>query len=60
MPLGAYDSELGQWSGLPNGRVLQIDVSGLNVVQGRAGVFVIPNTGPLDLAGRIVSWGQVP
>jgi RHS repeat-associated protein len=36
---------------------LEIDVSGLNVVQGRAGVFLIPNEGQLQLAGRIVSWG---
>jgi RHS repeat-associated protein len=34
-----------------------IDVSGLNVVEGRAGVFVIPNEGPLSLAGRIVRSG---
>lgn len=36
---------------------VEIDVSGLNVVEGRAGVFVIPNEGPLDLTGRIASWG---
>jgi hypothetical protein len=36
---------------------VEIDVSGLNVVQGRAGVFVVPNEGPLDLAGRIVGSG---
>jgi hypothetical protein len=36
---------------------VEIDVSGLNVIEGRAGVFVIPNEGPLDLTGRIVSWG---
>jgi hypothetical protein len=34
-----------------------IDVSGLNVIKGRAGVFLIPNEGPLDLTGRIVSSG---
>jgi hypothetical protein len=39
---------------------VEIDVSGLNVVQGRPGVFVIPNEGPLDLAGRIVGSGPVP
>lgn len=37
-----------------------IDVTGLNVVQGRPGVFVIPNEGALDLANRIVSAGMVP
>lgn len=26
--------------------------------QGPAGVFVIPNEEPLDLTGRIVSWGK--
>ena len=36
---------------------VEIDVTGLNVVEGRAGVFVIPNEGPLDLTGRIVDWG---
>jgi hypothetical protein len=36
---------------------VEIDVTGLNVIEGRAGVFVIPNEVPLDLAGRIVSWG---
>jgi hypothetical protein len=36
---------------------VEIDVSGLNVVEGRAGVFVIPNEGPLDLSGRIVGRG---
>ena len=39
---------------------VEIDVSGLNVVEGRAGVFVIPNEGPLDLGGRIVGSGLVP
>jgi hypothetical protein len=34
-----------------------IDVSGLQVIQGRPGVFVVPGTSPLDLSGRIVSWG---
>jgi len=36
---------------------VEIDVSGLNVVKGREGVFVIPNEGPLDLTGRIVGSG---
>lgn len=35
---------------------VEIDVSGLNAVEGRAGVFVIPNEGPLDLTGRITGW----
>ncbi|WP_345817842.1 HYD1 signature containing ADP-ribosyltransferase family protein (plasmid) [Paraburkholderia sp. PREW-6R] len=36
-----------------------VDVSGLNVIQGRPGVFVIPNETPLDLTGRIVGSGTV-
>jgi HYD1 signature containing ADP-ribosyltransferase len=36
---------------------VEIDTSGLNVVQGRAGVFVVPGETPLDLTGRIISWG---
>jgi hypothetical protein len=36
---------------------VEIDTSGLNVVQGRPGVFVVPGETPLDLTGRIVSWG---
>jgi hypothetical protein len=39
---------------------VEIDVTGLTVVEGRAGVFVIPNNQDLSLAGRIVSSGQVP
>jgi len=38
---------------------LEIDVSGLNAVQGRPGVFVIPNEAPLDLTGRIIGSGKV-
>jgi hypothetical protein len=37
---------------------VEIDVSGLDVVQGRAGVYLIPNEEPLDLTGRIVSSGS--
>lgn len=36
---------------------VEIDVTGFQVVQGRAGVFVIPNDQPLDLTGRIVRSG---
>lgn len=36
---------------------VELDVTGLNVVQGRPGVFVTPNEGDLNLAGRIVGWG---
>jgi hypothetical protein len=39
---------------------VEVDVSGLNVVEGRPGVFVVPNEGALDLAGRIRSAGALP
>jgi hypothetical protein len=38
---------------------LEIDVSGLVVVEGRGHIFVIPNHAPLDLVGRIVRSGKV-
>jgi hypothetical protein len=38
---------------------VEIDVTGLTVVECRPGVFVVPNIEPLDLAGRIVSAGHV-
>ncbi len=36
---------------------VSIDVTGLTVVQGRRGVFVIPGNRPLGLRGRIVTHG---
>jgi hypothetical protein len=36
---------------------IEIDVTGLNVVKGREGVFVVPNSGPLNLVGRILRSG---
>jgi RHS repeat-associated protein len=39
---------------------VEIDVTGLNAVQGRNGVFVVPGNQPLDLTGRIVGSGTVP
>jgi HYD1 signature containing ADP-ribosyltransferase len=39
---------------------VEVDVSGLRVIEGRAGVFVIPNDVPLDLFERIISSGEVP
>jgi RHS repeat-associated protein len=39
---------------------VEIDVTGLGAVQGRPGVFVIPNEVPLDLTGRLLSSGKVP
>jgi hypothetical protein len=37
-----------------------IDVTGLDMLVGRPGVFVIPNEVDLDLSGRIVGSGEVP
>lgn len=37
---------------------LAIDVTGLVVHQGRPEIFVVPNSGSLDLTGRIVSTGR--
>lgn len=38
---------------------IEIDISHLNIVQGRGGVVVIPNQRPLDISNRIVSHGKV-
>lgn len=38
---------------------IEIDVSQLNVVTGRAGVHVIPNQQPLDISNLIISHGKV-
>jgi hypothetical protein len=37
---------------------VEIDVTGLNIVKGRSGVFVVPNEAPLNLSGRIVRSGS--
>ncbi|MFJ3786301.1 HYD1 signature containing ADP-ribosyltransferase family protein [Streptomyces sp. NPDC090093] len=37
---------------------LEIDVTGLEVIEGRPNVFLVPNSGPLDVSNRIVSWGR--
>lgn len=39
---------------------VEIDATGLGAVQGRTGVYVIPNETPLDLTGRLISSGKVP
>ena len=39
---------------------VEIDVTDLAVVSGREGIFVVLNAAPLDLTGRIVSFGVVP
>lgn len=38
---------------------VEIDVTGLEVVEGRSGVYVIPNEENLDITGRIVRSGKV-
>ena len=38
---------------------IEIDVTDLNVIQGRDGVYVIPNEEALDLTGRIKNSGKV-
>ena len=47
---------LGAHSPVPNGTN---GISDLQVVQGRNGVFVIPNSEALDLSGRIIRFGKV-
>ena len=39
---------------------VEIDATGLGAVQGRTGVYVIPNETPLDLTGRLLGSGKVP
>ncbi len=39
---------------------VEVDVSGLRVIQGRPGVLVVPNSAPLDVSGRVISSGGVP
>ena len=39
---------------------VEIDVTGLDVVQGRDGVYVVPGNQPLNLSGRIVGSGPAP
>ncbi|MFS4093357.1 HYD1 signature containing ADP-ribosyltransferase family protein [Streptomyces sp. AF1A] len=46
------------WAGRKFTHYIEIDVRGLDVVEGRPGVFVIPNSGSLDLTGRILSSGR--
>jgi hypothetical protein len=38
---------------------VEIDVTGVNVMRGREGVFVIPNDTALDISRRIISSGTV-
>nr|WP_231905188.1 HYD1 signature containing ADP-ribosyltransferase family protein [Streptomyces sp. SID5468] len=45
------------WAGQKFTHFIEIDVTGLDIVEGRPGVFLIPNSGNLDLTGRIARWG---
>ena len=47
------------WQGRKFTHYLEIDLGGLNVLQGRSGVYVIPNEMPLNLSGRVISSGKV-
>lgn len=38
---------------------VEIDTFGLRVIEGRSGVFVVPNNIPLDLSGRILGTGSM-
>ena len=38
---------------------VEIDTAGLNIIQGRAGVYVVPNEVPLSLSGRLTNSGKV-
>ena len=46
------------WQGKKFTNYIEIDVTGLKVVKGRDGVFVIPNKKPLDISKRIVGSGR--
>ena len=37
---------------------VEVDVTDLNVIQGRPNVFVIPNELPLDISQRIIGYGK--
>jgi hypothetical protein len=39
---------------------VEVDVTGLEVIPGRNGVFVVPGDKPLDLTDRIIGHGNVP
>lgn len=38
---------------------VEIDTAGLDIIQGRPGVYVVPNEVPLDLTGRLTNSGKV-
>ncbi|MEI5906972.1 HYD1 signature containing ADP-ribosyltransferase family protein [Bacillus spongiae] len=46
------------WGGKRFTNYLEIDVSGLNIIKGRDGVYAIPNEGALDISNRIINYGK--
>ncbi|WP_199444065.1 HYD1 signature containing ADP-ribosyltransferase family protein [Umezawaea beigongshangensis] len=46
------------WAGEKFTHSIEVDVRDLDVVQGRLGVYVVSNSKPLDLAGRILGSGR--
>ncbi|WP_394828324.1 HYD1 signature containing ADP-ribosyltransferase family protein [Pendulispora albinea] len=46
------------WRGVRYSHYIEIDTAGLNVAQGRSGVFLVPNDKSLNISGRIMSFGQ--
>jgi HYD1 signature containing ADP-ribosyltransferase len=46
------------FQGARYGHFVEVDTIGLNLIQGRAGVFVVPNESSLSLSGRIISYGK--
>ena len=39
---------------------VEVNVKGLNPINGRPGVYVVPNNNALDISNRIVSYGKIP
>ena len=60
LPQLSYDFLGIPFQGLRFTNYVEIDVTGLNVLEGRPGVFVVPGQSALDVSGRIVSSGRVP
>lgn len=58
--LGQVSSELFgvPWNSRKLSNFVEIDVTGLNVLNPRPGTFLIPNSGSLDLSGRIIRSGS--
>ncbi|WP_197522946.1 HYD1 signature containing ADP-ribosyltransferase family protein [Actinokineospora pegani] len=46
------------WAGRKLTHYVEIDVSGLDVKMGRDHVYVVPNSGSLDLVGRVLGSGR--